>query len=108
MSDVRRLFDPINPGEEETFELDFTEDMDVDEGETITSATWACTVRSGLDSAAAACISGGAVVTNDHLMTRQFCKGFKAGVVYILAATVITNKGNKKTISAGLPCQAIA
>ena len=112
--DVNRLFDPTNPGEQETYEFDFSLDMDVDGGETLISATWECTVRSGIDAGAAAHIGNGAsppsgaTISLDGLRTQQACQGFLAGVVYILTARVVTSMGNTKILYAGLPCEAIA
>ncbi len=109
--DVKNLFDPINPGEEETFELDFSNYLDIAGGELISTAAWVCTIRSGVDASAGGHISGASTISGDSLRTQQFVKNFitaNAGVVYILAATVVTNRGNKKTLYAALPCEAIA
>ncbi len=60
-------FDPKKPAAQEYFALRFTRQLAT--GITIVSAVWTCTVVSGTDAAAAAMISGPAVIVGDKVST---------------------------------------
>jgi len=90
---VGRDFDPSQSGESERYSLDFVNDIQA--GDSIASAVWACAVaaRSEVpDVGAASHIDGAAVFSGTK--TTQRVSGMVPGVTYMLTATITTAPNN--------------
>lgn len=101
---VGRDFDPSDTGESERYTLDFVNDLNA--GDTITSASWACEVAAtstGSDSAAASRISGATVINKTR--TTQRVTGLQPGVTYCLTATVETLNGDTISLWSHVRCK---
>lgn len=82
-------FTPKRVSESEIFAVDYTALLA--EGETITSAVWSNSVKSGVDANPGAMISGGATITGPMVM--QTLTGGVAGVSYWPICTAVTSLG---------------
>lgn len=91
-------FTPKHPSEEEVFALRFTRLLPA--GVTITAAPWTSTVVQGADPAAAAMISGAAIIAGDKVS--QLVIGGVDGVQYELACVATLSDGQKPRLCATL------
>jgi hypothetical protein len=90
---VGRDFDPADAVESSLYTFDFVNEMQ--DGDTITAATWACAVAAaseGADASPATHVIGSAIFLGTE--TSQRVSGLLAGVIYVLSATVTTTKGD--------------
>jgi hypothetical protein len=109
-------FDPIEPGETDTFTLEFTSRLAA--GEQVTSSSWAATVvntdpGATVDTSASSRVDGSATTTTQSdpvLGTRTFSNqnvgGCLAGNNYRLEATAITSNGRTLKLWSHVYCQA--
>jgi hypothetical protein len=100
---VGRDFDPIDPGEEENFEFDFSKEMA--EADTIVSAEWEAEVAEtsvGEDAQASTRIMGSAVVSGKKVV--QLVGTCVGGVTYMLKANIVTSSGEKKSLWSHTEC----
>jgi hypothetical protein len=101
---VGRDFDPSDTGESERYTLDFVNDLQA--GDTISTATWACEVAaksSGADGAAAGKIDGPAVYLGTK--TTQRITGMTPGVTYCLTATIVSAGGDTISLWSHVECK---
>lgn len=82
-------FSPKRVGETEVFTVDFAQLLG--QGETITSAVWACTVKEGTDAAPAIMIYGAASISGSQVS--QKIRGGVANVYYAPICTASTSAG---------------
>lgn len=82
-------FSPKRAGEIEVFTVDFAPLLG--QGETITSASWSCSVREGVDADAASMIRGTASINGAQVSTK--IGGGRAGVFYAPVCTAQTSAG---------------
>lgn len=101
---VGRDFDPTDNGESERFTFDFVNDLQT--GDVIETATWACeqAAKSAADDPnAASRISGAAVL--DGTKTTQRVTGMLPGVVYVLTAKVVSLMGDTISLWSHIECK---
>jgi hypothetical protein len=85
-------FAPRSIGERVIFSLDFA--LNLASGETITAATWTCTLQQGTDPGAAARISGGATFAGSVVQQLvDFTSGMSSGARYLLQCAATTSLG---------------
>ncbi len=100
---ARKDFLPADPGESEPFGFDFENRLD--DGETISSATWTCSVAA--DSEATDDDPQSHIIgdpTNSGTITKQRVGNLVAGVKYVLQAQIITSESNDKSGWSHVPC----
>jgi hypothetical protein len=101
---VGRDFDPSDTGESERYTLDFVNDMQT--GDSIQSATWACEVAAksmAADAGAAGHIDGPAVYLGTK--TTQRVSGMVPGVTYCLTATIVTTNSDMISLWSHVECK---
>ena len=98
---VGRDFSEVNVGEKIPLTFDFVND--IPEGPTITSVVWACAVATGNDPNASDCIIGDPLIEGTKV-TQEFYN-FKAGVKYLVTATVTLSDGSKYVLYSHVPCR---
>jgi hypothetical protein len=101
---VGRDFDHADPMESERFSFDFINDMQL--GDTITAAMWACSVaaKSMLDDPdAALCVNGPAVFSSTQ--TSQRVMNMRPGTTYVLTASVRTAALDILTLWSHVECR---
>jgi len=99
-----RDFDPADEGESGIFTFDFVKD--VQSRDTITAAVWTCGVAAiseAPDADAADYVDGSASFSGTK--TSQRITGMKAGVTYVLSATVTTVAGDTVTLWSHVECR---
>lgn len=103
---VGKDFDPLDPGEQRIFSLDFTKDLAP--GETITGAVggnWVMTPIIGTDVTGAG--PSGALGINGAIVS-QMAGNATPGVKYRLGVTVTTSKGQTLPLYSHVACKALA
>lgn len=97
-------FSAANPGENEVYAFDFTNDLQPEEALSgITS--WTIGTVSGSDPNANTRLSGAPDITDN--LSNQRITGLLPNVVYVVAASVQTTFGNTLELWAFLPCYAL-
>lgn len=86
---------PADQDESEPYGFDFVNDFQ--SGETISTATWTITVRSGTDPSPSSKLIGSPAITGDTT-TYQRVAGLLPNVVYVLKCLVTTNQGNSRAL----------
>jgi hypothetical protein len=91
----------METAESEVFGLDFVNDLD--EGETLTGATWNLTVIQGTDATPNTHLSGSPTLvipdgTTRQTATQQRITGLLPNVTYTAQAVVTTSSGNTKSL----------
>ncbi len=100
---VRKDFLPADPEENEPYAFDFSKDLAT--GETITDATWSCTVAAdsvGTDPTPSARLL--LLPQNTATVTTQRVAYMVSGVKYVLQAIVTTSDGNTLSDWAHVTC----
>jgi len=86
-----RDYSPANVDENEIFGIDFVDDFN--STETILSATWSLTVKTGTDATPSSHLIGISSLQG-RTQTSQRISGLVAGVTYIVKCVATTNQGN--------------
>lgn len=95
------------PGEVESYTLDFTNDVNADAGEVVNSAVWTCEVVAGVDPNVSACLIGNPVITSPTA-TSQFFSSNVPGTTYRLRATAQTSMGQTLKLYSHVRCEVSA
>jgi len=101
---VGKDFHPSDSGEDETYAFDFVKDLD--DGETLVTSTWYCTVADDSeeeDSDAPDHIVLSASIEGS--VTKQRISGLQANVKYVLQAVVTTNFDNTRSLWSHVLCR---
>lgn len=96
-------FDPMDPGETEILNFDFSNQLAP--GETLASASWEITVASispVSDPSPASRLNGPAMVRQGGTIVYQKVSGPQAGVIYSMRALTATSQGNSLSLWAHL------
>lgn len=86
-------FSPKRVNEHIILTVDYCTSEVIATGELITSATWSNSVRTGVDPAASAMVSGSATIDSTGTKVSQMIVGGVIGVSYFPICTAITNYG---------------
>jgi hypothetical protein len=97
---VGQDWDDIDPGETILFSLDFGKLISA--GDSIGSATWTCSVASGVDAAAASRRSGTTMVSGT--VVSQLMTTMQPGVLYRLQAYATLASGQVVTLYSHVAC----
>lgn len=94
---------PAAPNESEVYAVDFSNDLAMDEGETLISAVFQIKVVAGTDSAASSRLTGSSECLGAKAMQRV--EGLQPGVKYLIEALATTSLGNKLSLHCHVTCQ---
>lgn len=97
-------FPPADPGESEVYSLDFKNDLQV--GEEITGVTIELSVADGSDVDVASRLSGSPSIAGTIVSHRV--ANLQPEVLYRFRAIADTDMGNKLSLYAHIPCEALA
>ena len=95
---------PADNSESEVYGFDFINDLL--SGETISSAVWSLSVKSGTDASPSSHLIGSPSIVS-ATKTAQRISGLLQGVTYIITCTVTTNLSNTKVLWTKVFCEQI-
>jgi len=93
-------WDDIDPGETILLGLNFADDVAT--GDSISSATWTCSVASGVDASPSSRISGGPLISGT--LVQIMVTGMLPGVLYRLQAYATLASGQIVTLYSHVAC----
>ena len=101
---VGREFDPADPGEDQVYGFDFTNDML--SGDSIESAVVNFTVQTGVDTNPSSHLVGGPIVVSATVVSQRV-ENLIAGVTYILQSIATTTLGDTLSLYSRIPARPV-